>query len=443
VDFKDRAKKFFINAYETAIHEASPDVAIRTNLKLENNKLGIGQEWISLKEIDHIYVIGFGKAAATMATVVEDILVDLIVEGVVVTKYDHSVPLKKIKVYEANHPVPDEAGVKATHEIINLLNKTSEKDLVISLISGGGSALLVHPRPGITLEDKQKVTRLMLKNGVPIEKMNVVRKHLSAVKGGQLAQLALPAPIYSFIISDVIGDKLEAIASGATTPDPSSFLEAEEILKDYSIWEEFSTEFKNWFQQQVSSPEAETPKPGDPNFSKVKNMIIANNQGALQAVKSLAEKNGYTPIILSSRVEGEAKEIARFYGAIAKEIRLSNQPLKPPACIIAGGETTVNVIGTGKGGRNTEMVLAVLNDLFGLGDTAFFSVGTDGTDGPTDAAGAFGFSDSLIRAENLQLNSKEYLKNNDSYSFFKKMGDIFCPGASGTNVIDVQILLVD
>lgn len=443
MEFREKAKNIFIDAYNAAIHEASPDVAIRKNMYLENGKLGLGQDEIFLNEIDHVYVIGFGKAATMMASVVEDILGDLIYKGVVVTKYNHSVPLKKINAFEANHPVPDQAGVDATQKIINLLKKTKENDLVISLISGGGSALLVHPRQGITLEDKQKVTQLMLKNGVPIEKMNVVRKHLSAVKGGQLARLALPARVYSFIISDVIGDKLESIASGATTPDPSSFLEAEEIFKDYSIWEDLSPEFKDWFQEQILNPEAETPKPGDPNFSKVKNMIIANNQGALQAVKHLAKKNGYAPIILSSSVEGEAKEIARFYGAIAKEIRFSNQPISPPACIIAGGETTVNVTGTGKGGRNTEMVLAILNDLRDLGNTAFCSVGTDGNDGPTDAAGSFGFSDSLLRSESLRLNSKEFLKNNDSYSFFKQLGDLYCPGASGTNVIDIQILLVD
>ena len=254
--------------------------------------------------------------------------------------------------------------------------------------------------------------------------------------------MALPGRVYSSIISDVIGDKLESIASGATAPDTSSFFQAEEILQDYSIWEELSPEFRNWFQVESKNPDAETPKPGNPLFQKIKNIVVANNQKAISAIKNLAIEKGYNPLVLSSSVQGEAKEIARFYGAIAKEIRLSKQPVSPPACVIAGGETTVNVLGQGKGGRNTEMVLALLNDLENLGDVAFLSAGTDGTDGPTDAAGAFGFSDSSLRAKSLGLEIKEYLKNNDSYSFFAKLEDLFSPGPSGTNVIDIQILLV-
>jgi len=442
MDFRTRAKDFFTNAYYTAIKEASPEISIKKNLYFDGKQIGLGDEWISLQEINRIWVIGFGKASAAMAAVVEDIIGDSIHEGIVVTKYHHAVPLKKIKVFEASHPIPDEAGVDATNQIINLLKKTTEKDLVIMLISGGGSALLVHPREGITLQDKQKITDLLLRKGVPIEKMNIIRKHLSSVKGGQLARLALPARIFSFIISDVVGDKLESIASGATTTDPSSFQQAEEIFKDYSIWEELSSDFRMWFLKQMDDANAETPKPSDPKFDNVKNMIIANNQKALTAVKNFAIEHRYKPIILSSRVQGEAKEIARFYGAITKEIRLNSQPLSPPACVIAGGETTVNIMGNGKGGRNTEMVLASLVDLQNLGDAAFFSFGTDGNDGPTDAAGAFGFSDSLDRAQSINVHQKEYLKNNDSYTFFQKLDDLFCPGASGTNVIDIQVLLV-
>ena len=442
MDFRTEAKKFFTDAYYVAIEEASPEVSLKMNLRVKGDKIQLGSEWLSLHDIGKIWVIGFGKASAAMAEVTENILGDLIHDGVVVTKYEHAVPLKKIKIFEAAHPVPDENGVRATRQIIELLEKTGGKDLVIALISGGGSALMVHTRAGISLKDKQDITNLLLRKGVPIEKMNVVRKHLSAVKGGRLARLALPARVVSFIISDVIGDKPASIASGATTPDPSDFAGAEEILKDYKIWPELSPALRQWFLNQRKNPAAETPKPGDPLFSKVKNIIVANNQKALLAVKELAHRNGWEPLVLSSSVQGEAGEIARFYGAIAREIRLSGQPLPPPACIIAGGETTVTVTGDGKGGRNTEMVLAVLKDLAGLGDAAFFSVGTDGTDGPTDAAGAFGFSDSLNRAASLGLQWKGFLKNNDSYSFFKKIDDLFSPGASGTNVIDIQVLLI-
>lgn len=442
MDFQKQTKSFFIDAYKTAINEASPAESIKKNMRLNEKMISLGSDQLLLSEIDKIWIVGFGKASAAMAVVVEEILGDLIHEGIVITKYGHSVPLKKIKLFEAAHPIPDEQGVKATSEMISLLEKTSANDLVIALISGGGSALMVHPRQGITLDDKQKIADFLLRKGVPIEKMNTVRKHLSSVKGGQLARLALPARVVSFIISDVIGDKLESIASGATAPDPSSFIEAERILHDFSIWNKLTPNFQNWFREESKNPDAETPKPGNQLFEKVKNIIVANNQKALETVKNLAQEFGYNPLVLSCSVQGEAKEIARFYGAIAKEIRQNNQPVSLPACVIAGGETTVNVLGTGKGGRNTEMVLAILNDLQNLGDVAFFSVGTDGNDGPTDAAGAFAFSDSRVRAERSGLDCTEYLKNNDSYSFFAKLDDLFCPGPSGTNVNDIQILLV-
>ena len=442
MDFRSEAKEFFMDAYYRAVEEASPEISIKKYLHFDGEKIVFGEDGILLKDIDRIWVVGFGKASATMASVVEEIFGDIIHEGIVVTKYQHAIPLSSIQVFEASHPIPDLAGVQATNRIIKMLNKTSTNDLVVMLISGGGSALLVSPRPGIKLEDKQAITSLLLRKGVPIEKMNIIRKHLSAVKGGQLACLAFPARIFSLIISDVIDDKLEAIASGATTPDPSSFQDAKAIFDDYDIWGELSDDFKTWFMGQMSTAMAETPKPGDPQFRKVTNMIIANNQKALVAVQRLAVERGFTPLILSSSVQGEAKEIARFYGAIAKEIRSRSQPVSPPACIIAGGETVVNVFGTGKGGRNTEMVLASLVDLEHQGDVAFFSVGTDGTDGPTDAAGAFGFSDSLQRGNLLGLHQKEFLKNNDSYTYFDKLQDLFSPGASGTNVIDLQILLV-
>jgi hydroxypyruvate reductase len=435
-------RKNLTEIFSGALQAVLPDKAVKRHLSLEGSVLRIGSHEVGLDHVRRILVVGFGKASAAMAREVENILGERIDAGVVVTKYGHGLPLKRIRVMEAGHPVPDENGVRATREILDLVDSAARDDVLLCLISGGGSALMVQPREGLTLADKQQVTQLMLRGGVPIEEMNIVRKHMSAVKGGQLARLAMPARVFSLIISDVIGDLLESIASGPTAPDPSSFADAVDVLQRYEIWNELPETVRQWFEKAAGEPKAETPKPGDPLFDRVENLIIASNRSALQEAEQLAAKKGFNTLVLSSSVKGEAREIAHFFGAIAREIRQTGQPLPTPACVLAGGETTVTVRGDGKGGRNTEMALAILEDLQGLGKAAFLSAGTDGTDGPTDAAGAFAFPDSLERGRQKGLEWRHFLRNNDSYSYFDRLGDLLRTGPTGTNVMDLQILLV-
>lgn len=393
MSFEKNARDFLSAAFRAGISAADPESAVVEHLQIDGDQICFNGEKTSLNAIDKIWVVGFGKAAANMARGVESVLGERIHDGIVVTKYGHGASLNKIKVLEAGHPVPDSAGVAATSKIMDMVQRAGSDDLVIFLVSGGGSALLVQPREGISLDDKQTITGLLLRKAVPIEQMNVVRKILSKVKGGQLALLAEPARLVSFIISDVIGDPLDAIASGPTAPAKATIDEAIGILHKSGVWHEMPGPLRQWFEESGKKHEASSN-----DFSGITNIIIANNQKSLCAIDRYAAAKNHETLVLSGYVQGEAREVARVYGAIAREIRENGRPICAPACVIAGGETTVNVVGSGVGGRNTEMVLAILPDIAGLADVAFLSAGTDGSDGPTDAAGAFAFSDSLERA---------------------------------------------
>jgi len=438
VKLSEDAKSIFY----AGIEAVDPFKAVKRYVKKEEGLLKIGEKNYRLDEIRHIFVVGLGKAGVPMARAVEEILGDKITEGIVVVKYGHGGELRKVKVLESSHPIPDEKGLEAAERIISLLQKTKKDDLVICLISGGGSALLPAPVKRVSLEDKQKVTQLLLDCGASIEEINTIRKHLSRTKGGQLARLAFPARLHSLILSDVVGDRLDTIASGPTVPDETSFRQCWEIIEKYNLSSYLPEPAIDHLKKGLEGKIKETPKPGDPIFNKVDNLIVASNILALEAAKKKAEGLGYNSLILSSFIVGDTREAAGFHVALAKEIVSSGNPVPPPACILSGGETTVKVKGKGLGGRCQEFALAACIKMRGLGNTFMLGAGTDGTDGPTDAAGAFATSSTWERAKKMDLLPEEFLENNDSYNFFKRVGGLFLTGPTGTNVMDLRIILV-
>jgi hydroxypyruvate reductase len=325
---------------------------------------------------------------------------------------------------------------------LSLVSAAGERDLVLCVISGGGSALLVAPAEGVTLADKQAVTRLLLACGADIHEINTVRKHLSRAKGGWLARFAHPATVATLILSDVIGDDLNVIGSGPTVPDPSTFVDAQGVFKKYGIWENVPISVKDRFLKGLEGDIQDTPKSGDIVFQGCYSELVGTNLQALMSASKEAKSQGYQPLILSSTVEGEAREVVKVLTAIAKEIRGSGNPLPPPACILCGGETTVTLQGKGKGGRNQELALAAAPIIEGMGDVVVLSGGTDGTDGPTDAAGAITDGTTITRAKAKKLDPLYYLRHNDSYHFFQALGDLIITGPTRTNVMDVYMVLV-
>ena len=392
-------------------------------------------------------VIGFGKASYQMAGAVEDVFdAGMITGGIVITKYGHAERqgaggLKKIKVFEAGHPIPDENGIRATEEIIKLLQDTDEQTLVLCLISGGGSALFVSPYEGITLGEKQLITDLLLRAGADITELNAVRKHLSGVKGGRLAEIASPTKIISLMISDVIGDKLDVIASGPTAPDTSTFNDAADVINKFNLREKAPKSVLDIIDRGREGLIPETPKADSPVFENVTNIIIGSNRKALEAAKNKALSLGFEAEIVSSAIEGEAREVGKRLAKKAKGAKAQRR--KGTKCFISGGETTVTVTGEGKGGRNTELALSFAMEIEGVEGITFLSAGTDGTDGPTDAAGAIVDGETILKAKKLGLNPEEYLDNNDSYNFFNKINSLLITGPTGTNVMDVQIIVVE
>lgn len=395
-----------------------------------------------------LIVIGFGKAACSMAKAVEDELMDIIDAGVVITKYGHTentgfgvksleLGVKKIKVIEAGHPVPDENGLRGTEEIVRLLKDADKTTLVVCLVSGGGSTLLVSPYEGISLTEKQEITDLLLKVGADINELNTVRKHISKVKGGRLAEIAYPAMVISLILSDVIGDRLDVIASGPTAPDKTTFRDAINVLEKYSLIDRTPKNIMDVLKRGAKGLIGETPKEGHKIFQNVKNIVIGSNKIALNAAKQKAEELGLYSEIISSELAGEARDAGRWLAEKARK-RGSNN-----ACLISGGETTVTVKGNGIGGRNMELALSFAVEIEGIDDITLLSAGTDGTDGPTDAAGAIVDGDTVRKAKSLDINPLEYLDNNDSYNFFKKIDGLFITGPTGTNVMDIQIIVID
>ncbi len=390
---------------------------------------------------ERIIVLGAGKASAEMANALECHWQETDwgekLTGLVLTRYGYGVPCTSIEIVEAAHPVPDEIGQITAQRILNLAESATDQDLVICLISGGGSALLASPGKGLTLQDKQALNRSLLQSGATIGEMNCVRKHLSAIKGGRLAQAVQPARLWTLAISDVPGDDLSVIASGPTVPDPTTFRDALEILRRYQIQPTPA------IQSTLEAAEEETPKPGDDIFSRNQVRLVATPQLMLEAAGKEAEKSGITPIILSDRIEGEAREVAKVHAAIAKQIKHRDQPINSPALILSGGETTVTVRGNGMGGRNTEFILSLLEALQGEEGISAIAVDTDGIDGTEDNAGAWIDQNSFLKAKRLKLKANDFLDNNDAYSFFQQLDQLVLTGPTMTNVNDFRAIFVD
>lgn len=408
----------------------------------EGNSLNIGGSSWDLDLFDGIYVVGAGKAGAMMARAMESILGDRLTGGAVNVKYGHTAPLTRVELIEAGHPIPDAAGVEGTERIVELLERLGEDDLVFCLLSGGGSALMPLPAEGVTPAEKQAVTGRLLQCGATINEINTIRKHISRVKGGRMARLASPAHVVGLVLSDVIGDPLDVIASGPTVPDESTYADCRTILGKYGLQDELPSSVVRYLDAGLKGTEPETPGPGDPVFDRTLNVMIANNRQALDAARMEAETRGYNALVLSSSIDGETREIARVYSAMAREIVRHGDPVRSPACVISGGETTVTLKGAGKGGRNQEFVLAAAAGIDGLERTVVFSAGTDGTDGPTDAAGAVADGRTLARAAGEGLAAAACLDDNDAYHFFEPLGDLVITGPTHTNVMDLRLLLV-
>lgn len=424
-------KKHALQIFRAALDAAEPQHAVLQHLRSDGRTLITGRQRYRLMETDRVFVIGAGKASAAMASAVERLLGRRITEGLVIVP--DGVPdgvtsrVRRIRLQHARHPLPDQRGVDGAQAIAEIARQATERDLVICLISGGASALLPSPVPGLSLEQKQSITKALLHRGATIHELNTVRKHLSTVKGGQLAALAYPARVIALILSDVIGDDLDVIGSGPTVGDRATVGDARAVLTKYG----------------VDDPGVlrETPKPGNQRLGRVQNLIVGSNTLAIDAAAAKAKGLGYKPLVLSTFIEGETRDVAGMHAAIAKEIQAHNRPARRPVCILSGGETTCTVRGSGLGGRNQEFVLAAALALQGTPVT-ILSGGTDGIDGPTDAAGAIADGSTLARAAALGLNAAAYLANNDSYHFFEPLNALIKTGPTGTNVMDIRLILI-
>lgn len=421
-------RKHALQIFRAALRAADPQEAVLRHLKFDGRTLTAARQKYPIKNFDRIQIIGAGKASAAMARAVERLLGRRIAGGWINVKDGHTLKLRKIHQQECGHPVPDSRGVGGALRMEEIAANAGPRDLLIAVISGGASALTPAPVPPMTLSQKQELTKKLLASGATIHEINTVRKHLSSFKGGQLAKRAYPATTIALILSDVIGDDLDVIGSGPTVGDRSTINDAIAVLAKYKI------------KQKVDFHE--TPKPSDPAFERVQNIIVGSNEQAIDAAAREAKALGYRTMVLSTMIEGETREVAGVHAAIAKEILATGRPLRPPACVLSGGETTVTIRGSGRGGRNQEFVLAAAIALEDSGPVTVLSAGTDGTDGPTDAAGAIADPTTIPRARALSLDAAQYLANNDSYYFFDQIEGLIKTGPTGTNVMDVRVLLV-
>ena len=424
-----------------------PYKAVKRFVHVQGDRLIVGMEGgpeteLDLAEFDRISLVGAGKATAPMAAAIEDLFGERIQKGLINVKYGFTRELAFTEITEAGHPVPDENGVKGTGKILDFLQSTGEKDLIFSLISGGGSALLPFAVGNITLSDKQEITRELLACGASIDEINAVRKHISSSKGGQMARAAFPATIINLMLSDVVGDKMDVIASGPFVPDSATFKDVWGIFNKYNL-KDIPPAIHEHMKAGLNGQISETPKVNDKIFNRVFNFIVGSNILALESASATAKKLGYETLILSSMVEGETREVARVHTAMAKEIVKTGRPIPAPACIISGGETTVTIRGDGLGGRNQEFCLAACMDLVELPPrVVILSGGTDGNDGPTDAAGALVDPFTVTRGKDAVMEAAEFLNRNDAYHFFEKTEDLLMTGPTNTNVMDVRLVLV-
>lgn len=425
---------------QAALAAIEPASTVRRHVAVEAGTLAVAGRSYSLAAVQRVLVVGAGKAATGMAAALHDVLGSQITGGLVITKYGHTAPdlaTGPVEVVEAGHPLPDDAGEAGARRILQLLDEATDQDLVLAVISGGGSALLALPAQGLSLTDLQRTTDLLLRSGATIVELNSVRKHLSSIKGGGLARSASPARMIGLILSDVVGDPLDVIASGPTTPDPTTYHDAWMVLERYGLTDQVPAAVRLRLQGGLEGIQPETPKPDDPLFARVQNVVVGSNQLAAEAAVEEASRRGLNALLLSTFVEGEAREVARVMAALAKELAYHDRPVRRPACLVWGGETTVTLLGQGKGGRNQELALAAAQAIDGLPNTMIVALGTDGTDGPTDAAGAVATGDTLARAKDLGLDVSIHLAENDAYPFFDTLGDLIRTGPTGTNASDL------
>ena len=442
-------RKELYSIFHAGVEAVNPYRLVLEAVRLDDRSLKIENISYDLNHFKNIIVIGAGKATAPMAQAIESILGRFITDGRIIVKYGHAAKLKRIKVMEASHPVPDEAGVKGTEEIIRMLKQADEDTLVICLISGGASALLVSPAPRITLGDKKIVTELFLKAGASIEELNTVRKHLSKVKGGRLAQIAYPATVVTLMLSDVIGDRLDVIASGPTVPDPTTFQNAMAAIEKYSLKDRLPAKVLKLLMQGVKRKIKDTPKGDESFFKKTKAVVIGSLKHAIASAREKAISLGFSAEVVTDELRGEARDAARYLAARAVEVQNSLSKGAKPCCLISGGETTVTVKGNGLGGRNQELSLAFAMEIEGIKGIAMLSADTDGIDGPTDAAGAIVDGNTTALAREFDIIPEIYLENNNSYNFFKRLDSVskrsyhLITGPTGTNVMDMQIICVE
>ncbi len=427
---------------DAAIQAGDASRLTRQALRREGRLLHVGDRAFDLGRVRRVIAIGAGKASGTMAEAVEATLGDVPVEGLVAVKERGPGGSSRIRAVEAGHPIPDGRGEAAGGEILRLVRAAGPDDLVLCLISGGGSALTPSPVSGVSLVEKQAVTRLLLDSGATINELNAVRKHLSRLKGGQLARAAHPAPVVALMLSDVIGDPLDVIASGPTAPDPTTYDDALAVLDRFGLRARVPDSVRAHLERGARGEIADTPKPGDPALAAVTNVVIGNNGLVVEAASAEARRLGLTPCLLTRRLQGEAREVARVFAAVLDEVSRSGSPVGRPACLIAGGETTVTVRGAGRGGRCQEFALALVPELAAMRDVVVLAAGTDGSDGPTDAAGALVDPATLIRARESGLDPRRALAENDSYPFFAGLGDLVVTGPTGSNLMDLYLGLV-
>ncbi len=440
--FLSRMRQDAVSIFNKSIASVHAGAAVNRHCRVRHGELFIGEQPFRISHYKHIYVIGAGKASAQMGAAMESLLGGAVSGGAICVKYGHTAPLEKIRLIEAGHPLPDAAGMTGAAAIMEIAEKAGPDDLIICLLSGGGSALLPLPARPVTLLEKQTTIDRLLACGADIYEINAIRKHISQIKGGQLAVSAYPARIVTLALSDVVGDAPDVIASGPTVPDTSTFSDCANIIERYHLRHQLPDSVIRRIEQGNAGGLPETPKPLDPIFNKADYHIVGSNFQALCAARDAAEKLGYRPLILSSSFEGETRACARFHSAMIREIHQSGNPVAPPACLLSGGETTVVLKGNGRGGRNQEFALTAALEIAGQGETVILSAGTDGTDGPTDAAGAVVDSRTTALAGSMGLDPESFLENNDSYRFFKKTQNLLMTGPTGTNVMDIRIILI-
>ena len=437
-----KARALALRSLECALNAVDSKQLVKSRVSLEDSILRVDGHSFDLRAFKNVYVVGGGKASGSMAEALEKILGKRITAGIVNVPYGSKHKTSIIKLHESSHPLPDEAGVEGTRRMLEIAEQAEKDDLIICLISGGGSSLMPSPRSGISLEDKRELTSALLKSGATISQINTVRKHISDFKGGWFAKKAYPATLLNLILSDVVSDQLDFIASGPAVPDSTTFVESRKVLEKYGLWETAPSSIRKVLSDGEKGLIAETPKAGDAAFEKVYNVIIGNNRSASLAACKYLKSEGLNTLLLTSTLEGEARYGGTMLALIARGILASSNPVPKPAGIIAGGETTVTVAGKGLGGRNQELALSAVLMLKNADAVVMASMSTDGVDGPTDAAGAIVDGNTFERAAKLELNPEEYLAENDSYSFFSKLGDLIFTGPTETNVNDISLIII-